>query len=128
MNVGLVQISRSNPRFIEEHEKPFHLPWFTKIMIAVAVLGFCTIGTLLLCAFFSGKLGMMSVTKGDLAKLASFSDVPGVKHSKLLKDAISHKDGTADMSIYGTRIPHPLMKPIYSLKVPDVAGDSLTGR
>jgi hypothetical protein len=57
-------ITRSNPRFIEEHEKPFHLPWFTKIMIVIAVLGFITVGTLLLTAFFSGHLGMMSVTRG----------------------------------------------------------------
>ena len=55
---------QSNPRFIEEHEKPFHLPWFTKIMILIAVLGFLTVGTLLLTAFFSGHLGMMSVTRG----------------------------------------------------------------
>ena len=58
------EITRSNPRFIEEHEKPFHLPWFTKIMICIAVLGFITVGTLLLTAFFSGHLGMMSVTRG----------------------------------------------------------------
>jgi len=47
-----------------QHEKPFHLPWFTKIMIAIAVMGFLTVGTLLLTAFFSGHLGMMSVTRG----------------------------------------------------------------
>jgi len=105
------------------------LPWFTKIMIAVAVLGFVTIGTLLLCAFFSGKLGMMSVTKGDLAKLSAMSGVPGVKQSRLYKDAVEHKnDGRADLSIYGTRIPKPLMKPVINMKVPDIAGDSLTGR
>jgi len=53
------QIARSNPRFIEEHEKPFKLPWFTKIMILVAVVGFGTVGTLLLSAFFSGKEGVI---------------------------------------------------------------------
>lgn len=71
------QLARSNPRFIEEHEKPFKLPWFTKIMIAIAVLGFACVGTLLLTAFFSGHLGMMSVTRGDLAKLSAIGGVPG---------------------------------------------------
>jgi len=107
------EITRSNPRFIEEHEKPFHLPWFTKIMIAIAVMGFLTVGTLLLTAFFSGHLGMMSVTRGDLAKIASMSGVPGVKHSKLLKAALNGNKGAADMSIYGTRTPKG-MKTIFS--------------
>lgn len=99
------EITRSNPRFIEEHEKPFHLPWFTKVMIAIAIMGFITVGTLLLTAFFSGHLGMMSVTRGDLAKLAAVSGVPGVKQSKLLKNALHGNKGAADMSIYGTRVP-----------------------
>mmetsp|Transcript_57451 Transcript_57451/g.117598 ORF Transcript_57451/g.117598 Transcript_57451/m.117598 type:complete len:155 (-) Transcript_57451:252-716(-) len=122
------EVTRSNPRFIEEHEKPFHLPWFTKIMIGVAVLGFMCIGTLLLTAFFSGHLGAMSVTRGDLAKLAAVSGVPGVKHSKLLKDALNHKKDAADeMSIYGTRLPKARIhwKGGYVHKIPDIAGGSL---
>ena len=100
------QIARSNPRFIEEHEKPFHLPWFTKIMICIAVMGFMVVGTCLLSAFFSGHLGMMSVTRGDLAKLAAVSGVPGVKQSKLLKAALGQaKDADANLSVYGTRLP-----------------------
>ena len=68
------EITRSNPRFIEEHEKPFHLPWFTKIMIAIAIMGFLTVGTLLLTAFFSGHLGMMSVTRGgEPIKMRTFA-------------------------------------------------------
>lgn len=136
------EITRSNPRFIEEHEKPFHLPWFTKIMIAIAVLGFVTVGTLLLTAFFSGHLGMMSVTRGDLAKLSTISGVPGVAHSKLLKDALHGNKGAADMSIYGTRTPKGI-KTIFSGShangiinykkiahvgaggIPDIAGGSL---
>jgi hypothetical protein len=111
------QLARSNPRFIEEHEKPFHLPWFTKIMIAIAVLGFMVVGTCLLSAFFSGHLGMMSVTRGDLAKLAAVSGVPGVKHSHLLKAALGQaKDPDADLSLYGTRLPKArIATPIYAL-------------
>lgn len=105
-----MQITRSNPRFIEEHEKPFKLPWFSKIMISIAVIGFVTVGTLLLGAFFSGHLGMMSVTRGDLAKLAAVSGVPGVKQSHLLKAALGQaKDSDADMSVYGTRLPKARM-------------------
>jgi len=111
------ELARSNPRFIEEHEKPFHLPWFTKIMIAIAVLGFMVVGTCLLSAFFSGHLGMMSVTRGDLAKLAAVSGVPGVKHSHLLKAALGQaKDPDADLSLYGTRLPKArIATPIYAL-------------
>jgi hypothetical protein len=110
------QIARSNPRFIEEHEKPFRLPWFSKIMIGIAVVGFMCIGTLLLGAFFSGHLGMMSVTRGDLAKLAAVSGVPGVKQSRLLKAALGKgKDNAADMSVYGTRLPRARMHDIINL-------------
>ena len=111
------QIARSNPRFIEEHEKPFHLPWFTQIMIFIAVLGFMVVGTCLLSAFFSGHLGMMSVTRGDLAKLAAVSGVPGVKQSKLLKAALGKaKDPDANLSFYGTRLPRArIAEPIYAL-------------
>jgi hypothetical protein len=114
---AVLQLARSNPRFIEEHEKPFHLPWFTKIMIAIAVLGFMVVGTCLLSAFFSGHLGMMSVTRGDLAKLAAVSGVPGVKHSHLLKAALGQaKDPDADLSLYGTRLPKArIATPIYAL-------------
>jgi len=35
---------------------------------------------------------MMSVTRGDLAKMAAMSGVPGVKHSKLLKAAETGKE------------------------------------
>ncbi|EKX54637.1 hypothetical protein GUITHDRAFT_150070 [Guillardia theta CCMP2712] len=139
------EIARSNPRFIEEHEKPFHLPWFTKIMIGIAVLGFMCIGTLLLTAFFSGKLGMMSVTRGDLAKLATISGVPGVRKSKLLKAALSegkyceehpHSKECQELntSVYGTRIPKGrIKKTVFKglidynkiKKIPSIAGDSL---
>lgn len=109
-------MARSNPRFIEEHEKPFRLPWFSKIMIAVALVGFCTVGTLMLGAFFSGHLGMMSVTRGDLAKLSAISGVPGVKQSRLLKAALGKaKDPNADMSVYGTRLPKARMHDVISL-------------
>mmetsp|Transcript_20427 Transcript_20427/g.48733 ORF Transcript_20427/g.48733 Transcript_20427/m.48733 type:complete len:155 (-) Transcript_20427:180-644(-) len=123
------ELARSNPRFIEEHEKPFKLPWFTKIMIAIAVLGFACVGTLLLTAFFSGHLGMMSVTRGDLAKLSAIGGVPGVKHSKILKDAIAGKqDGADNMSIYGTRLPKSRInwgKKGYVHHIPSIAGTSL---
>eukprot|EP00285_Hemiselmis_virescens_P013495 CAMPEP_0173391314 /NCGR_PEP_ID=MMETSP1356-20130122/18206_1 /TAXON_ID=77927 ORGANISM="Hemiselmis virescens, Strain PCC157" /NCGR_SAMPLE_ID=MMETSP1356 /ASSEMBLY_ACC=CAM_ASM_000847 /LENGTH=149 /DNA_ID=CAMNT_0014348911 /DNA_START=29 /DNA_END=478 /DNA_ORIENTATION=- len=110
------EITRSNPRFIEEHEKPFRLPWFSKIMIGVAVVGFGTVGTLLLGAFFSGHLGMMSVTRGDIAKLSAISGVPGVKQSKLLKAALGKgKDKNADMSVYGTRLPKARMHDVIAL-------------
>jgi hypothetical protein len=85
-------------------------------MISIAVLGFITIGTLLLGAFFSGHLGMMSVTRGDLAKLAAVSGVPGVKHSRLLKAALGKgKDSSVDMSVYGTRLPKKRMHDIINL-------------
>mmetsp|Transcript_85647 Transcript_85647/g.228365 ORF Transcript_85647/g.228365 Transcript_85647/m.228365 type:complete len:119 (-) Transcript_85647:126-482(-) len=75
-------------------------------MIAIAVLGFMVVGTCLLSAFFSGHLGMMSVTRGDLAKLAAVSGVPGVKQSKLLKAALGQaKDSDVNLSLYGTRLP-----------------------
>ena len=75
-------------------------------MICIAVMGFMVVGTCLLSAFFSGHLGMMSVTRGDLAKLAAVSGVPGVKQSKLLKAALGQaKDADADLSLYGTRLP-----------------------
>lgn len=111
------EIARSNPRFIEEHEKPFHLPWFTKVMIGIAVCGFMVVGTCLLSAFFSGHLGMMSVTRGDLAKLAAVSGVPGVKQSKLLKAALGQaKDKDVNLSLYGTRLPNArIATPIYAL-------------
>lgn len=115
------ELARSNPRFIEEHEKPFKLPWFTKVMIFIAVLGFGTVGTLLLSAFFSGHLGMMSVTRGDLAKMAAMSGVPGVKQSKLLKAAeTGKKNDGADLSLYGTRLPKARFKPLIMTKhIPD---------
>ncbi len=85
-------------------------------MIGIAVVGFMCIGTLLLGAFFSGHLGMMSVTRGDLAKLAAVSGVPGVKQSRLLKAALGKgKDNAADMSVYGTRLPRARMHDIINL-------------
>lgn len=114
--ISFWQVARSNPRFIEEHEKPFRLPWFTKIMIFLAIVGFGTVGTLMLGAFFSGHLGMMSVTRGDLAKLSAISGVPGVKQSRLLKAALGKgKDANVDMSVYGTRLPKARMHDVISL-------------
>ena len=49
----------------------------------------------------------------DLAKLSAISGVPGVKDSKLLKNALHGNKGAADMSIYGTRTPKGI-KTIFS--------------
>ena len=49
----------------------------------------------------------------DLAKLSAISGVPGVKDSKLLKNALHGNKGAADMSIYGTRTPQGI-KTIFS--------------
>jgi hypothetical protein len=49
----------------------------------------------------------------DLAKLSAISGVPGVKESKLLKNALHGNKGAADMSIYGTRTPQGI-KTIFS--------------
>ena len=49
----------------------------------------------------------------DLAKLSAISGVPGVKDSKLLKNALHGNKGAADMSIYGTRTPKDI-KTIFS--------------
>jgi len=59
------------------------------------------------------KLVYVLAPRADLAKIASMSGVPGVKQSKLLKNALNGNKGAADMSIYGTRTPKG-MKTIFS--------------
>ena len=55
-------------------------------MILIAILGFLTVGTLLLTAFFSGHLGMMSVTRGGdtlSLRLHCYTKVERVQQSRV---------------------------------------------